>query len=507
MPDFGAPVAQNINPPNAFQTLSQVLGVQQARQNLQTGQYVQQQQQAGAQNAQQQMQERQLLQQTMMSGKDPDGNPIRDATGQINSPALSSFVNKYLPLTGQAVNQNIIKTQDDQLKLKDSLRGLNQNYKNDISGIVQSWNNSGVTPDQMNTSLDAYAQANPEAQNAINRAKAFIPNIAQTANDPQMHGAKIRQLTQEFQPTQTTAAQQNANIQATTGQNGGVQLYQANPLSSVPTGAVGQEIAQGIPLSERQTLGQNPLTGGPVVINKSGQGSITGITNPPTQGVYVPQPGDKEALPGLQAERDTARQQYSSAGIQHNNNQIVLNNIDNVGATGVAGQGWRNIAGAFGFRNGDANDSATAYDLVGKGLERSALQASQSMGPQTNAGLEAQIKANGNLAYTPQAIKEITKLNDSLVSGTQAYQPGLERAISANPSAGVFAKRQFDQAWGANFDPNIFRYYNAIKSGDKTEQQTIVKQLGGMNSAAYKEMMRKAQNLQQLSNSGSLGQP
>ena len=55
-----------------------------------------------------------------------------------------------------------------------------------------------------------------------------------------------------------------------------------------------------------------------------------------------------------------------------------------------------------------------------------------------------------------------------------------------------------------NFDPNIFKYYNAIKSGDTTEQQAIVKQLGGLNSKGYNAMMQKAQNLQKLSNSGSL---
>ena len=127
-------------------------------------------------------------------------------------------------------------------------------------------------------------------------------------------------------------------------------------------------------------------------------------------------------------------------------------------------------------------------------MERSALQAAQSMGPNTNAGLDAQIKANGSLGYTPQAIKEVTKLNDALTTGVQSYQPGLERAIAANPAAGVLAKRQYDQQWGANFDPNIFKYYNAIKSGDTAEQQAVVKQLGGLNSPGYNAMMKKAQD-------------
>ncbi|ABI86462.1 hypothetical protein Bamb_0903 [Burkholderia ambifaria AMMD] len=197
-------------------------------------------------------------------------------------------------------------------------------------------------------------------------------------------------------------------------------------------------------------------------------------------------------------------QAYANAGLQHTNNQIVLQNIDNVGATGVSGQAFRNIASAFGFNPGDAKDPATAYDMVGKGLERSALQAAQSMGPQTNAGLAAQVAANGSTHYTPAAIKEITKLNDAITTGAQSYQPGLERAIAANPSAGVFAKRSFDQAWGANFDPRIYQMYNAAKSGDAAEVNSIVSSLGGKNSAQFKALMQKAANLQKLSNTGVL---
>ncbi len=269
-------------------------------------------------------------------------------------------------------------------------------------------------------------------------------------------------------------------------------------------GPVGPETAQGIPLNERQTVSTNQMTGGPVVTTKNGQGVVQGITNAPTQGVYVPQPGDTQDLPVLSGERAAARSQFTGAGLQHTNNQIVLDNIDHVGATGVSGQAFRNIASAFGFNPGDAKDAATAYDLVGKGLERSALQAAQTMGPSTNAGLEAQIKANGSLSYTPQAIKEVTRLNDAIVSGVQAYQPGLERAIAANPSAGVFAKRQFDQQWGANFDPRIFEMYNAAKRGDTATVNSIVSALGGKNSAQFKALMNKAANLNKLSNGEGL---
>ena len=503
MPDFGAPVADQITTPNpnqGLQTLSGLMNLKTQQQNLQLGQQQLQVGQATAQSAQQQMSERQMLQGVMQSGKDPDGNPVKGADGQIDPVAMSKFAGKYLPLTGQGVTQSIIQTMNNKLQLNDGVRTLGQNYRNDISGII----GAGIgapDPSVVSTGLDAYAQQNPEAAGVIANAQNMLhginPSMPQQARD-----MALKHVQMLMQPATTTAAQQQPQMGTTTGPGGGVQAFQTNPLSAVPMGAVGPEVAQGIPLGQRSEVGTNALTGGPTVINKNGQGQITGITNPPTLNVYVPQPGDAQAIPGLSAEREAARTAYASAPTAHTNNQLVLQNIDNVAATGQLGQAARNALSVFGLK-GDS-DPATAYDLVGKGLERSALQAAQSMGPNTNAGLEAQIKANGSTGYTKDAIKEVTKLNDALTTGVQSYQPGLERAIAANPAAGVIAKRQFDQQWGSNFDPNIFKYYNAIKVGDSAEQQAIVKQLGGLNSPGYKAMMQKAQNLQQLSNTGSI---
>ncbi|UTV54783.1 hypothetical protein [Burkholderia arboris] len=498
-PDFGSPVADQITPPNpnqGIQTLSNLMSLRGQQQKLQVG--------AGeAQQAQQQMGERQTLQQAMLSGKDPDGNSLKGADGQIDPVAMANFANKYMPLTGQGVQQSIIKSLSDRVALNDSVRGLGQNYRNDVSGIVRSAIGTQQTPAELNDALGAYAKQNPDAAPAVSRAQSLIGSAP--ANMPQaQRDSALQHLAMQFQPANTTAQEQAPATTQITGPGGGSQTVQVNPYSAVPMGAVGPETAQGIPLGERQTVTQNQLTGGPQVTTKNGQGQVVGITNAPTQGVYVPQPGDKEALPVLSAERDAARTAFTNAGLQHENNRIVLSNIDNVPATGPVGQTVRNIATSMGLNIGPDVDGATAYDMVGKGLERSALQAAQSMGPSTNAGLEAQIKANGSLAYTKDAIKQITRLNDSLTSGLQAYQPGLERAISANPSAGVFAKRQFDQAWGANFDPRIFEMYNAAKGGDTATVNSIVTSLGGKNSAQFKALMQKAANLNQLSNGGGL---
>lgn len=496
MPDFGAPVADQITPPNPnqpLQTISGLMGVAQQQQNLQIGQ-------ATAQSAQQQMAERQIYQKAMSTGTDPDGNQIKNADGSINFPAVSKFANKYMPITGQQIQQGIITTLDNANTYHSNALKLTNDQRAAVSGVLASGigepDSSGVM-----SRLDTLAQQNPDLAPFIKSTQQSVGTIPPNAT-PDQRDQILRHGVQAIQPAGTTAQQQMPSMVTTTGPGGGLQAANINPNSATPVGAVGPEVQQGIPLGERSQLTTNPVSGGLAVVNRNGQGQITGVTNPPTQNVYNPQPGDVQAIPGLSAERESARAAYANAGTAHTNNQLVLQNIDNVAATGPLGQRARNLLSAYGVNSN--SDAATAYDLVGKGLERSALQAAQSMGPNTNAGLEAQVKANGSLGYTPAAIKEVTKLNDALTTGVQAYQPGLERAIASNPAAGVIAKRSFDQQWGANFDPTIFKYYNAIKSGDATEKAAIEKQLGGLNSAGYNAMMQKAKNLQQLSNSGSL---
>ncbi len=150
-----------------------------------------------------------------------------------------------------------------------------------------------------------------------------------------------------------------------------------------------------------------------------------------------------------------------------------------------------------------AEQGASDYDILGKMLERSALTASQGMGPQTNAGLEAQIKANGSTAYNPTSLRTIANLNDALVTGSEKYQAGLEKAIASSPNS-VFAKRQFDQQWAANADPMALRLVNAAKNHDTAEINDIFRSVGGPRSQGGNALRQKLMNLKALSEQGSI---
>jgi len=264
MPDFGAPIAQNVDvsPNKGLQTLSDLMGlqqkqigIQQQQQTLQTGQALQATAQAEAQKNNQAMGERQLLQSSMQNGKDPDGNALVGSNGEADPVAMTKFANKYLPLTGQDVVQHIVQTQDTRLKLADTARQLGQNYKDDIAGIVRSsmgdQNTPADAPGAIMSKIDAYVQQQgPNAPAALSQAASYSKSLLQNLGDhvPQAKTKlALLHLAQQFEPTAGVAAQQQPTIGSVTGPAGGMQPVQTNPLSPVPMGATGPEVRTGVP--------------------------------------------------------------------------------------------------------------------------------------------------------------------------------------------------------------------------------------------------------------------
>lgn len=263
MPDFGSPIAQNVDvsPNKGLTTISDLMGlqqkqigIQQAQQTLQTGQALQQTAQAEAQKNQQAMGERQLLQSSMKNGKDPDGNALTGANGEADPVAMTRFANKFMPLTGQDVVQHIVLTQDNRLKLADTNRQLGQNYKDDIAGIIRSSMGDQNTPPDaagiIQSKIDAYVgQQGPNAPAALSQAASYSKQLLQNLNgspDPAKAKTALLHLAQQFEPTSAVEAQQRPAMGSVTGPAGGMQPVQTNPLAPLPMGATGPEVKQGI---------------------------------------------------------------------------------------------------------------------------------------------------------------------------------------------------------------------------------------------------------------------
>lgn len=348
-------------------------------------------------------------------------------------------------------------------------------------------------------------------------AEWYASQLTSKAHQPGAVYQSLQNMIQANAGAGTQAGVVNAPVQLvnTGSQIQPVQLQPGAPGGMQPTSQGGQPIPTTLSPGGLESIEQD-ATGNKYVVSRTPQGSI--VSTRPLGSGQQPQgtqggpsiapnfqlpPGDREAIPALEAERTAARQFLASAPVAREANRGILNEIDKV-TTGVAGPFLQRMFSGAGVGIDTAEKRAAAYDLVGKYLERNAIEAAKTMGPHTNAGLESAIRANGSVQYNPTAIKKLTKLNDAIITGGTMYQPGLEKAIAADPQRGVLAKRDFDQAWAQNFDPLILQLHNAQQSGDAQEVADIIKVVGGKDSVKSKELVRKAKNLEMLSTNGRL---
>lgn len=370
-----------------------------------------------------------------------------------------------------------------------------------------------------NYSDEAAASAINEAEQQM-IAKGVPPVQAKMATAPlymQVHtpGAVQQMLKNTITGGMSPQGQAGAIAPSGPQVGNGIQTgyVNTNPLAA-PVGSpiAGTTQTQLVPLGQQQGAGTD-VNGNPVVTHRDAYGNIQAPTTMPGSNA-APQisfpAGESGATKGaLEQEALNAKNTAMAAPGMHANNQGILHELNNVAATGSAGQLIAKTASILGVAPGaipgatEAEKAASAYDLIGKYTERNALQAAAAMGPGTNAGLEAQIKANGSAAYNPTALKTVTRLNDAVVTGSEKYAQGLQQAIDSG-GKGVFAKRQFDQQWAQNADVNTLRFLNASKTGDQEEVQNVLKAVGGPGSTGAKKLAQQLQNLQSLTTKGSL---
>lgn len=486
MPDFGAPVAQNVNvnPNQGIQTLSGIMGLKQQQQALQVGA-------STAQQATQQMNERQILQNMMQSGKDPDGNPIKDQTGEINAPAFAAAANKFLPLTGQNVTQSIINTMDTRLKLNDSIRQLGQNYRNDISGIVRSAIGTNQSPQDINAALDAYAQKNPNSVQAISRAMSLVQNIQPGMPQSQRDQA-LTHLAMEFQPSGTTEREQAPQVGTITGPGGGVQPIQTNPFAPLPVGKMGTEIQQGLPpglstFSDQagNTWAFNPQSPGHAILVGHGGGTGNRSAVPSGQGAGAPvsqpaQPSGTNAPPTLTlGEADivkqntqnvnSARQMAADSQTQHD----ILNRIQAIASTPglYLGPGSDNVAKLAttvsqlpGMEG--AAQYANNYNELAKFMAQNAARMGSAMGLSgSDARLDLALHSQPNTQMDPRTVQHVAQYMAGLVKMSAAKADALDNWLK-QPGNSLQNEQNFERVWRDNADPRLFQLNEMKDQGD-----------------------------------------
>jgi hypothetical protein len=269
----------------------------------------------------------------------------------------------------------------------------------------------------------------------------------------------------------------------------------------------GAQAAQSlVPAIAQQQVGGTDVRGNPTVVSRDQFGGVQQQSlpqsAPPGQPAPLSYPAGEntQTYKLLSEEREAARGTLSQAPTIHELNREILDSLK-IAETGQYSSiiaKAQSLGGMLGLSLSGGNDlekAASAYDIIDKYTTQAATRAAQGMGNDTATALNAQLKQNASVERNPTAIKKSIHFNDAVLSGAEAYQAGLERAIQSNPQMDVFTKRKFDQEWAKSFEPVIFQLYNAKKAGDTEQLQELTKSLG----SRAPEIMRKAQRLQELS--------
>lgn len=249
MADFPAPVASQIKPADPTQTIntmSGILGLQQQRQALQTGQYQQQSAQANAQMTQQDAANRQAAG-SFFKNFDIAKHHGDDGTLDLDS-ALTSDEFKATGDASPEIAKNLLAIKNSQLTAKTSLAGLNDTlrgqFSSQVAGLAQDSDVKAGNQTGSGKVLDAIDQfgkvGGPDAQ----RVAAVYGQVLR--NTPP---AKMAQALQNLQLQAKSAGEQLP--QTTTRETGAETISGAVAPGSGEFQAAGPPIAKGLAPTEK----------------------------------------------------------------------------------------------------------------------------------------------------------------------------------------------------------------------------------------------------------------
>lgn len=159
MPDAIQPVGSMIQPPDPMRginTLSGIIGLQQQRQQLQTGQYLQQTAAAAAAANQQNTKEKMGLAKLL---QDPKGNGILDDNNQP-TPNAQAIIMGVAPTTGAEHYDNIVKAAQSKVAYNTSVNNLNASERAEIgSAMLARLYDPDAKPADVTGALDAVLAA------------------------------------------------------------------------------------------------------------------------------------------------------------------------------------------------------------------------------------------------------------------------------------------------------------------------------------------------------------
>lgn len=471
------PVATEIQPPpNALDSYSKILGIQQGQQNLQIGAAALQSANAKASIDQRVARERQALAQIPWQN-------FQKEDGSFDEDGITKTAVAVAPTTGAEFAQHFNDMNRGSAETKAAWLGLDKEARSGIQSILGAW---GADPNakvgELASELQQYRDSAPAgSQKKLDtiidhsmRVMGMVPDsakprIAMTLARAGLGQSELSGPGGLGTPIKGTAYDRSGNLVGTT------QNQTTGGLSQAPGGMA----AGPAPAVSIRTDANNQQ----FVVDQSGR--VLGKLGGPAPGGTIGAAGFTQPVadqPAVMAELREARAATSQGGVTRNVNQHLLDLSDET-KTGPGTQTLQGIAAALGMPSGSRYQEISAY------LDRQAALQAQVMGvPNTNAGLAAAERATGTTEYTPQALREKVKFFDALNSGAMAYRQGLDKAVGTGATPDLSKYQAFRSAWTKNFDPDIYRAEDAQRRGDAKELAELKKRLGqrGMRELAVK---------------------
>ena len=542
----GYGIAAGINPPAPIgQTIGSILQIAQGVQGFQAGALE-------LQKAQQANTERKAFVSAMQADpslqpdangmfnldtpKNPDGTPKLDPNTGQPMPSGAAKIMRLAPQTGAALIQQLQATNTATTGANQSLFNLKQKDMQTVAEQVQAMN--GMSPadrlDALAKIKDQFPGAGPFVDQVSHVYGQINSNPAFMGND-KARDAAYSQADQLFTRRAMGIQEQQAAATPTVmAQPNGQETRYVNIKGGLPGQPIGSEVTAPVTnllsRSEQSGIITNPLTNQPEPWYKTPYGAFGGA--PPGPGALVPahtgsggggsgpaHSGAFNAIPAgettdtgkqFYAERQASNDAAKNAPTIASNNQQVLNLLKAGTTTGSNAPLAQKVLGSLGIQatNKEGENLASIQHYLNQNL--TAQSAAMNV-PRTNEGNEVAAAVTGNTTMPTESLKRAVKANDALTSGVQGYNSGLENAIKnyKGPGDPIFASRAFKTAWSQNFDPEVYKYSNAVRDKDAAEQVRIEAQNGKPASGQpatpqWSAFINKIHTLNTLKNTGSL---
>jgi hypothetical protein len=533
MPDMiGTPVGAMIQPPDPMQgvrTLSGIIGIQQQKQQLQTGQYLQQTAQSGAIKAQQEARETQAGASLL---SDPVGNGILEADGKTPTQNAQSIIMRTMPTTGAARFGDIVKAAQGKVEFDNAKNNLNLNERQAYNSAVAGAAAGAQSPQDIKDASAQFLEAtkgSPVAADYETMDKHLNTVLDHASKQPTVEGqvAPWRQTALQYGRSvlgapQTVGANGIGAPAATTIQtSGGVQGgVQAPPLQGGGLSVAGAPVMNAPPPGVTQApSGALVRTGAGGIGGGAGGGGPPAMRPPagPAQGPQQigringrPRTAQDDAPPPnaptatqqqFAASAKAANEQVANARSiddQYGTNMSIAHTIRHLSAdtnTGPGTAAWTRGMGVLSSQAG-GSEAVANYQTLGSFLDRQAAGLRQQMNiPETNMGQATAQLIGGTTEYQRGAIQAKNNLNEALTEGAHLYRQGLDRVEGFTGNASPQAVQQFKSVWAQNFDPVAQEYKLAVKRGDTEAAQKIV---SGLSPEERKTLAAKGRAIDDL---------